>query len=406
MPDIFVSYAREDRDWVSLFTTRLREEGGWDIWWDLRLLPGEQFDDAIESALDRARCVIVIWSQHSIGSRWVRSEAREGAQRGVLVPLRIGGVTPPLEFRSFETADMSKWHGDAADADFAEIVHVVRRAIHRTSTRTDPSPKDPSVKEDVAVPVDTRDTRRGTVGAGTALRSPNLQSRAIYLWGGGVAAAIVIVVGIGLATRGGAPINPPVASPSTTVATTSPSAPVATTAVPTATTAPTASTTVPASSTTASTASTKPPTPSTKMPAASTKVPAAQLDAIPRRLPELSYGTWTLHNAVDMQGNDWSNSTIKFSFQERTLDGLTLKGTMTWRVGEMLIGTEGFSGRYVDASRQIFLEGQSVSDRRLALGSYSAVLSADERSLLKGTWGSTAAPDQLAGVPGRWEASR
>ena len=379
MPDIFVSYAREDRDWVSLFATRLREEGGWDIWWDLKLLPGEQFDDAIESALDRARCVIVIWSQHSIGSRWVRSEAREGAQRGVLVPLRIGGVTPPLEFRSFETADMSKWHGDAADADFAEIVHVVRRAIHRTSTRTDASRNDPDAKEDVAVPVETRNARRGTVGAGTALRSPNLRSRAIYLWVGGVAAAIVIVVGIGLATRGGAPINPPVASPSTTVPTASPSAPVATT------TAPTASTTVPA---------------------ASTKVPAAQLGAIPRRLPELSYGTWTLHNAVDMQGNDWSNSTIKFSFQERTLDGLTLKGTMTWRLGEMLIGIEVFSGRYVDATRQIFLESQSVSDKRLALGSYSAVLSADERSLLKGTWGSTGAPGQLAAVPGRWEASR
>jgi hypothetical protein len=144
MPDIFVSYAREDHDWVSLFTRRLRDEEDWDIWWDSKLLPGEQFDNVIEGALDRAHCVIVIWSQHSIASRWVRSEAREGAQRGVLVPLRIEGVTPPLEFRSFETADMSNWHGDAADARFVEIVHGVRRALDRTPTRTDAdaSPRD------------------------------------------------------------------------------------------------------------------------------------------------------------------------------------------------------------------------------------------------------------------------
>ena len=73
-------------------------------------------------------------------------------------------------------------------------------------------------------------------------------------------------------------------------------------------------------------------------------VPAAHLGATPRRFPELSYGTWTLRNAVDTQGDDWCNSTIKFTSQETTSDGLVLKGTMTWRVGELLIGTEGFSG--------------------------------------------------------------
>jgi len=338
MPDIFVSYAREDHDWVSLFTRRLREKGEWDIWWDLKLLPGEQFDDAIESALDRARCVIVIWSQHSIDSRWVRSEAREGAQRGVLVPLRIEDVTPPLEFRSFETPDMSKWRGDGSDADFTEIVHVVHHAIDQTPAQTDADMSRRDRTARTAASVGARGTLRGAV-AGTAV-------------------AIAIVVGIGLATRGEAPIDPPVASSLATLV------------------------------------------------AASTIVPAAHSGATSLRLPELSYGTWTLRNAVDADGDDFSNSTIKFTSQETTPDGLTLKGTMTWRLGELLIGTEGFSGRYIDASRQIYLEGHYVSDQRLALGSYSAVLSADERSLIKGTWGSTAAPDQLAGVPGRWEASR
>ena len=261
MPDIFVSYAREDHDWVSLFTSRLREVGGWDIWWDLKLLPGEQFDDAIEKALGKARCVIVIWSQHSIDSRWVRSEAREGAQKGTLVPLRIESVTPPLEFRSFETSDMSKWGGDGADADFTEIVHVVRHAIDRTPAQTV-----------------TIAPQRGPAPS---------QARATHRWFGGVAVAIAIFMGIGLATRGGTPFDSTVASSLATLP-------------------------------------------------ASTMVPAAHLGSTPRRLPELSYGTWTLRDAVDAHGGNWSNSTIKFTSQETTSDGLTIKGTMTWRLGDLL----------------------------------------------------------------------
>ena len=286
----------------------------------------------------------------------MRAEAREGAERGILVPLRIDDVTPPLEFRSFETPDMSKWTGDPSDADFTEIVHVVHRAMDRTPAQTDADASRKDRSTETAELLDARDTRQGT--ARTVAGFAKLQNRATYRWTGGVAVAIAMVMGIGLATRGGAFINPPVASSLAT------------------------------------------------LPAASTMAPAVHLASTPRRLPELSYGTWTLRNAVDTHGGDWSNSTIKFTSQETTSDGLMLKGTMTWRLGEILIGTEGFSGRYVDGSRQVYLEGHNVSDKRLALGSYSAVLSEDERSLLKGTWGSTSAPDQLAGVPGRWEASR
>jgi hypothetical protein len=51
-------------------------------------------------------------------------------------------------------------------------------------------------------------------------------------------------------------------------------------------------------------------------------------------------------------------------------------------------------------------EGESVSDPdRLAVGSYSAYLSADERELSDGRWG-TAALASEPGRPGHWEAFR
>jgi hypothetical protein len=127
-------------------------------------------------------------------------------------------------------------------------------------------------------------------------------------------------------------------------------------------------------------------------------------------LPHLTYGTWTLRNAFDDNRLNWSNSALKFTDQEATPDGLRVRGTLTWRLDDVLMGTEEFAGHYVASSRQLFLEGTSVKDAphagtdRLAAGSYSAVVSPDERRLSEGRWGVTA--NDAPGASGRWEAAR
>jgi hypothetical protein len=84
---------------------------------------------------------------------------------------------------------------------------------------------------------------------------------------------------------------------------------------------------------------------------------------------------------------------------------LLLHGRFTWRLDNQLQGTEEFTGRYVERSRQIILEGDRVSDPvRLAVGSYSAILAPDERTLVQGRWGSTA--QNAPGFAGEWEAVR
>jgi hypothetical protein len=126
--------------------------------------------------------------------------------------------------------------------------------------------------------------------------------------------------------------------------------------------------------------------------------------------PNLAIGTWTLHDAIDRDGGDWTNSTLKFTSQEVTPEGLTLRGTFTWRLKDRLLGTENVSGQYLSTGREIILEGQSVSTTdpsvgyRLAVGSYSAVLADDERSLVKGHWGSTMGNEPA--TRGQWEATR
>lgn len=110
--DIFISYAREDRERVRLIAEELARRGH-DVWWDPRLRGGQDFRDAIEDALKSARCVVVAWSRHSLDSDFVIDEAERGKQRGILLPVFIdGGIGPPLGFGGIHTNDLSGWLAD------------------------------------------------------------------------------------------------------------------------------------------------------------------------------------------------------------------------------------------------------------------------------------------------------
>ncbi len=93
MAHVFLSYAAEDRPRVEPLV-RAIEASGLTVWWDRRIGMGSSFDVVIERELDAASCVVVVWSVHSIASEWVRSEANEGAERGILVPVQIDDVRP------------------------------------------------------------------------------------------------------------------------------------------------------------------------------------------------------------------------------------------------------------------------------------------------------------------------
>ncbi|MEE4302150.1 MAG: toll/interleukin-1 receptor domain-containing protein [Pseudomonadales bacterium] len=73
MADIFLSYASEDRERVRPLVAALEAEG-LSVWWDRELRPGPSFDLEIERAIEAARCVVVVWSEHAVASEWVRSE--------------------------------------------------------------------------------------------------------------------------------------------------------------------------------------------------------------------------------------------------------------------------------------------------------------------------------------------
>jgi hypothetical protein len=125
MTDVFISYASEDRERIRPLAEALLREG-LSVWWDRKIIAGQQFDRAIEEALDTAKCVVVCWSAHSVGSEWVKNEAAAGAERNVLVPVFLDDVRLPLEFRRRQTVSLVGWEGDASHAGFIGLCEGIR----------------------------------------------------------------------------------------------------------------------------------------------------------------------------------------------------------------------------------------------------------------------------------------
>ncbi|MBS0159968.1 MAG: toll/interleukin-1 receptor domain-containing protein [Nitrospira sp.] len=128
MTDIFISYASEDRDRAEALANVLAALG-WSVWWDRKIIAGQAFDHAIEAALEKAKCVVVLWSRHSIHSEWVKNEAAVAAERDVLVPAMIDEIKLPLEFRRKQTANLTDWTGDHNHSGFDALYQGIRTTL-------------------------------------------------------------------------------------------------------------------------------------------------------------------------------------------------------------------------------------------------------------------------------------
>lgn len=102
MGSIFLSYSHADSAVARSIAEGLIAEG-FDVWWDHALLAGSNYIVEINRRLRTADCVVVIWSETSIHSEWVLSEAGAARGRGILRPLRLGGVNIPAPFNSLHS---------------------------------------------------------------------------------------------------------------------------------------------------------------------------------------------------------------------------------------------------------------------------------------------------------------
>ena len=140
MADIFVSYATEDRERARSVAQAL-EARGWDVWWDREIPLGRLYDDAIEQALAAAGCAIVLWSKTSVASEWVRSEASEAKRRGILVPVFLDTIDPPLAFRLLQGADLTTWEPGSHHEEFEALAQRVSELLAQPRATARPIPE-------------------------------------------------------------------------------------------------------------------------------------------------------------------------------------------------------------------------------------------------------------------------
>ncbi len=101
MADIFISYSRNDRDRCTAIRDHL-EALKVSVWFDAGIGAGSSFDREIEREIEAAKALLVLWTEESVESDWVRNEARTGKERSGLIAVQLRECQLPLEFRSVQ----------------------------------------------------------------------------------------------------------------------------------------------------------------------------------------------------------------------------------------------------------------------------------------------------------------
>jgi len=90
--DIFISYSKKDVDTARVIAALL-EAQGYSVWWDTSLVAGDQFRKVIMKELEAAKAVVVLWTENSVNSDWVQSEAGRAHNDRKLIPLKTRLLT-------------------------------------------------------------------------------------------------------------------------------------------------------------------------------------------------------------------------------------------------------------------------------------------------------------------------
>ena len=136
MNDIFISYSRNDKNRIEKFINTL-ESYGFKIWWDRKILPGEDFEKEIKKALNEAKCVVVIWSKISVTKNFVKNEANLANKYSKLIPIIIDKELDPSEdiplgLNHLQVSNLSSWNGKKDAQEFQKLLEsLVIKTGHR-----------------------------------------------------------------------------------------------------------------------------------------------------------------------------------------------------------------------------------------------------------------------------------
>jgi TIR domain len=153
MSDIFISYSRADSTFVEALIMALVGYG-WSVWTDKSAIAeGRPYDEQTEHAIGEATVTLVVWSQSSVKSRWVRAEAAYALEREKLVPVISEDVDPPLQFLHIQAINLVDWDYTTDHLHFKRLAVALSNRLDRVgrSVQAEKEPQ-PPVRPDESPP--------------------------------------------------------------------------------------------------------------------------------------------------------------------------------------------------------------------------------------------------------------
>jgi hypothetical protein len=138
MHELFISYCRHDLDTAHALADTL-SKAGLSVWLDRNAIQeGAAFDTQIEEAIAQSRVVIVIWSEHSVRSHWVRAEAAYALGKHKLLPISIDQSEPPLQFMQIQMIDFRYWDRTGNHYAFQQLASALAKRLDACATDIQP----------------------------------------------------------------------------------------------------------------------------------------------------------------------------------------------------------------------------------------------------------------------------
>jgi hypothetical protein len=143
MAQIFLSYSSADRNRAEVLKDWF-ESLGWSVFWDREIPPGENWESYLFAHLDRAACVVVLWTPAAYESDWVIKEATAALERGRLVQIKGTGLPAPPPFDAIQALPFQAWAAEEDHPQMARLIKEVTRRLGGAPPRPDPVPRSPS----------------------------------------------------------------------------------------------------------------------------------------------------------------------------------------------------------------------------------------------------------------------
>lgn len=119
---VFISVKTEDNA-VAAKLNKALTALGYDVWWQGEdLKSGQDWHGEINQAIPAAGAVVVLWSEKSMASSWVRHEASQGIAKGTYTPVRIEAIEIPRPYDRVQAIDLMNWDGTANHAGFQNLL--------------------------------------------------------------------------------------------------------------------------------------------------------------------------------------------------------------------------------------------------------------------------------------------